>query len=62
MKMFNITINSRAQDRMVTFISRKGDREIVNEVRCFLVRRRHGVRDENSQYHTDRIQIGIRTK
>ena len=35
MKMFNITINSCAQNRMVTFISRKGDREIVNEVRWF---------------------------
>ena len=62
MKMFNITINSCAQDRMVTFISRKGDREIINQVRCFLVRHKHNVRDENSQYHTDRIQIGIRTK
>ena len=55
MKMFNKTINSCAQDRMVTFISRKGDREIINQVRCFLVRHKHGVRDENSKYHTDRI-------
>ena len=45
MKMFNITTNSCVHNRMVTFISRKGDREILNEVMCF----GYTVGDKNSQ-------------
>ena len=32
MNMFNMTTNSCVHDRMVTFVSRKGDREIINQV------------------------------
>ena len=33
MHLFNLTLDSCGdQDKIVTFISRKGDREIVNEV------------------------------